>query len=140
MREASRLTTKEQCIHTKNIFSLIDLSEKDKMYDFLVNHEKKCTQCSTKLKKFKEDNFAVKVYVPKPFMPKDMRESFNREVSDLFKVAGLNEVQNQKNKIKYSLKAVDTTAAAIIEGFISKKMFKGYGVALLVFVALKYFL
>jgi hypothetical protein len=140
VKEPLRQRDQQLCIHTKNIFSLIDLAEQDSMYDFLINHEKKCTPCAEKLKKFREENFAIKVFVPKPFLPKDLRETFNHELADLFKIAGLNEIENKKKNIKAGLLSIDQFGENIINTFVSKKMLKAYIYALLAFVSLKYFL
>ena len=138
MKEFFKNSENNQCIHTRNILTLIDLDARDNLYNFLINHEKKCTQCSSRLKKFKEDNFAAKIYISKPFMPKDMSETFNQEVSELFKVAGLNEAINKKNKIKHTLQFLDKTGETLINNLSSKMMMQAYAVALLCFLGLRF--
>lgn len=137
MKEPFRHIEHNHCIHTKNIFSLLDLNQQDVMYNFLINHEKKCTKCSLQLKKFKEANFAAKVAVPKPFMPKDLRETYSGELSELFKIAGLNEAENQKQKFKDSLRNFDKMGKEFINNLSSKTMIRAYAAAFLFFLGLK---
>jgi transcriptional antiterminator len=128
------------CIHTKNIYSLVDLTKQDAMYDFLVDHEIKCRQCSSMLNNFKENNLAIKVFVPKPFLSKDLRETFNGEVTELFKIAGLNIFENKKQKIKNELLSIDRLGVGFIGNLFSKSMIKAYVLALFLFAGLKYIL
>lgn len=138
MKESLRQIENNHCIHTKNINSLLDLDKQDVMYGFLINHEKKCAQCSLSLKKFQEANLAAKVFVPKPFMPNDLRETYTGELSELFKIAGLNELENQKQKFKDGLRNVDKMGEDFINNLSSKTMMKAYAVAALLFVGLKF--
>jgi hypothetical protein len=140
VKEPHRREEHNQCIHTKNIYLLLDLGQQDVIYNFLKNHEKKCDKCTIQLKKYKEENLASKVFVPKPFIPRDMRETFNGEVSELFKLAGLNEVANKKKKLKKSLLALDHGGEIFLKNLSSKTMLKAYALALIAFVAMKFFI
>jgi hypothetical protein len=140
VKEPHRREEHNQCIHTKNIYILLDLGQQDVMYNFLNTHEKKCSICATQFKKYKEENLASKVFVPKPFIPRDMRETFNTEVSELFKMAGLNEAANRKKKIKKSLLALDHGGEIFLKNLSSKTMLKAYTLALIAFLAMKFFI
>lgn len=129
-----------QCIHTKNIYALLDLGPQDVMYNFLATHEKKCIQCSSRLKKYQEENLAAKIFVPKPFMPKDLKESFSNEVSELFKLAGLNQTANKKKKIQEGLLSIDKAGETYLKNLSSKTMLKAYAAALIAFLTLKFFI
>ncbi len=126
------------CVHTKNIFSLLDLSEEDSMYSFLSSHVKKCTECSKKLEKYVENNLAIKVFVPKPFMSQDLRQTFNSELSDVFKIAGLNQIENKKKLIKQRLLSFDSAGTAMVQGLTSKNMLMIYLFVSIVFFSLKF--
>jgi hypothetical protein len=140
VKEPHRRQVISQCIHTKNIYSLIDLDKQDNMFHFLSNHEKKCDSCSGALMKYKADNFAAKVFVPKIFLPKDLKETFNREVSELFKTAGFNDVENKKIKMKNALSFFDQLGENFIKILYSKNMLVAYVFAFAIFISLKYVL
>lgn len=70
-------------------------------------------------------------------MPKDLRETYAGELSELFKLAGMNEVENQKQKIKDGLRSFDKMGEEFINNLSSKTMIKAYAVAFLFFIGLK---
>jgi hypothetical protein len=140
VKEPFRQKTQQHCVQTKNIHSLLDLNIQDVMYKTLANHELTCTLCSKALKKIKEQNLSIKVFIPKPYMPKDLRETYSGELSELFKTAGLNDIKNKKLKIKNNLKALDRMGEILINNLFSKSMLKAYASAFLVFLGLRYIL
>jgi hypothetical protein len=129
---------KSHCIHTKNIYSLLDLGPQDLLYDFLNLHQKKCTECAEKLLLFKEQCLAMKVFVPKPYLPKDLRETFNGELSDLFKISGLNDSENEKKKIKESISLIDKFGEEFFKSLLSEKMMAIYAVTIIISLCMKY--
>jgi len=138
VKEPFRREELSPCIHTKNIYALLDLGKRDAMYNFLSTHEKKCVRCSSQLQKYKEENLAAKVFIPKPFMPKDLRETFSGELAELFRVAGLNEIENQKKKIKAGLLSLDHLGETYINNLFSKNMIRVYAFALIAFIGLRF--
>jgi hypothetical protein len=85
-------------------------------------------------------DFAAKVFVPKIFLPKDLKETFNREVSELFKTAGFNDVENKKIKMKNALSFFDQLGENFIKILYSKNMLVAYVFAFAIFISLKYVL
>ncbi len=131
--------TARQCIHTKNIYSLLDMSPKDEAYKNLSRHIENCPVCSKEFQKFQTKISAAQVYIPKAVMDRDLRQSFEREVSELFKVLQLNEREALKHKVKSKFKTIDQMGIEFLGTLASKQMIKIYVVAAAMYAALKYF-
>jgi uncharacterized protein with ATP-grasp and redox domains len=108
------------------------------MYDFLNLHQKQCLNCSQQLSQFKEQCIAMKVHVPKPYLPKDLRETFNGELSELFKISGLNDLENEKRKIKDKIHLLDKFGEEFFKSVLSQKMITVYVFTLAVSLFMKY--
>lgn len=132
--------TARQCIHTKNIYSLMDMSAKDEAHKALSKHVESCQVCAQELKKFQMKSTAAQVYIPKATMDHDLRQSFEREVGELFKVLQLNEREALKHSVKNKFKTLDQMGIDFIGTLTSKSMIKIYFIAIAMFLALKYFL
>lgn len=132
-------TRARACIHTKNIYSLPDLSPKDEAYKNLSKHVENCPSCSQELKRFQMKSAAAQVYIPKVVMDRDLRQSFEREVSELFKVLQLDEREKLKANVKSKFKFLDQMGIDFLKTLSSKKMLKMYVVAGVLFLALKYY-
>jgi hypothetical protein len=61
-------------------------------------------------------------------------------VTELFKTAGLDEVENKKKKILNTITLVDKTGEAFLKNLFSISMMKVYATAIFVFLGLKYIL
>lgn len=118
----------------------MDMSPKDEAHKLLSRHIESCQVCSQELKKFQMKTAAAQIYIPKATMDRDLRQSFEREVGELFKVLQLNEREALKHSVKNKFKTLDQMGIDFIGAMTSKSMIKIYVLATALFVALKYFL
>lgn len=125
-----------QCIHSKNIFSLADLPAEDENYKKIKKHVEGCRHCSAQYAKSAHQLAAMKIYIPKPLIDKESKESFEREITELFKIFNLNKKTAVKNKIKSKMKLIDSAGADLLKNLVSKTMLKAYVVAGLAYVVL----
>jgi len=139
MQNDFNLKNTKHCVHTKNIYSLMDIPHKEDSYKRFAKHLESCRQCSEQFKIFKFKNEAAQIYIPKVHMDRDLRQSFEREVSELFKLMNLNERQALKRNVKNKLQQIDSIGLSIIENFTSKRMVKAYLMGLFIFLGLKFF-
>lgn len=128
------------CIHTKRVYSLIDLPKKEESYKKLVKHLDSCNTCSLEFKKFQNETTATKIFIPKIAMARDLKESFDREVGELFKVMDLNDHVILKRNVKNGFLFIDNIGLDFINILKSKSMIKAYAFAVAIFLGLKYFL
>ena len=127
------------CIHTKNVFSLVDLSPEDESYHKIKKHTDECEICSFELKKFELQTLESKIYIPKPQIDDETKEIFKREVSELFKAFNLNEKELLKKKIKNKIKKIDRLGADFLKNLTSKNMLKSYAFGAVLFLVLRQF-
>lgn len=119
----------KSCIHTKNIFSLIDLEgDLDKAH-FLNQHLKECTHCQKTYHIFKEKMFAANTFIPRPLMDRELRDTFDRELSALLKSLKINDSVVRKEILIEKLSAINLFAESFIKNMFSKNMFFTYGLA-----------
>lgn len=130
----------KNCVHTKQVYSLIDIPKKEEVYKRLAKHLESCESCSFELEKFKLETTATKVFIPKIAMARDLKESFDREVGELFKVMEINEHEALKRNVKKGFKFFDNMGLDFFKNLKSKSMVKAYLFALVLFFSLKYFL
>lgn len=130
----------KHCIHTKNIYSLLDMPVKDEAYKNLSKHIETCSVCAQEFKKFQLKSSAAQVFIPKVIMDRELRQSFEREVSELFKVMRIDEREILKHNVKNGFKTIDQMGIAFLNTLRSKSMIKIYVIAIAMFFALKYFL
>jgi hypothetical protein len=128
-----------RCIHTKNVFTLIDLSPIDESYKRIKKHIDGCKVCELELKAFELKNIEAKINIPKPQIDTETKEMFEREVSDLFRVFDLNEKDLLKKKIKNKIKSIDSLGVAFIKNLSSKQMLTTYAFGAVLFIVLKQF-
>ena len=79
------------CIHTKSIFSLIDLDFEDDTFVNIKKHSDKCDACSNALRKFELQNQQAIFLIPKPQIDTETKNTFERQVADVFTAFELNE-------------------------------------------------
>ena len=129
----------KKCIHTKSIFSLIDLDFEDDTFVNIKKHSDKCEACSSELRKFELLNQQATFFIPKPQIDTETKASFEREVHEVFKAFDLNEKEQLKSKIKKKIKKIDTVGADFLKNLGSKSMVKTYAFGIVLFVVLKQF-
>lgn len=127
------------CIHTKNVFSLIDLSPNEESYKKIRKHVDTCKVCESELKNFEFACSEAKIHIPKPQIDSETKEIFVREVSDLFRVFDLNEKELLKKKIKNKIKSIDSMGVDFIKTLTSKSMLTTYAFGAVLFVVLRQF-
>lgn len=131
--------TARSCIHSKNIYSLMDMSPKDEAYKNLSKHIESCPVCAKEFRKFQLKISAAQIYIPKAVMDRDLRQSFEREVGELFKVLQLSEREALKHKVKTKFRTIDQMGIDFLKTLSSKQMIKIYFIAAATYAALKYF-
>lgn len=129
----------KSCIHTKSIFSLIDLDFEDEAFVNIKKHSDKCEACTDALKKFELQNQQASFYIPKPQIDSDTKSVFEREVHEVFRAFELNEKEQLRLKIKKKIKNIDTAGIEFIKNLRSKNMVKTYACGLVLFVVLRQF-
>lgn len=127
------------CIHTKSIFSLIDLDFEDEAFVNIKKHSDKCEACSNALRKFELQNQQSIFFIPKPQIDTETKLAFEREVHEVFRAFEINERQQLKLKIKKKIKKIDTAGLEFIKNLGSKNMVKTYALGLVLFVVLRQF-
>lgn len=128
------------CIQTKNIYSLLDLPKDDDQYKKMSKHLETCPNCKKEFQIFQLKNMANQIYIPKVIMDKDLRQLFEREISELFKVMDLNKRELMKKNVKKGFVFIDKMGIEFIHNLSSRSMFKAYVFAIVIFVSLKYIL
>ena len=129
----------QKCIHTKNVFSLLDLPVLEESYKRIKKHVDGCKACETALRDFELKIVETKIHIPKPQIDTETKEMFEREVSDLFRVFDLNEKERLKKRIKNRIKTIDTMGVGFIKNLASKQMLTTYAFGAVLFVVLKQF-
>lgn len=129
----------KNCIHTKNVYSLVDLNPLDENHIRIKKHTDNCAICSAALKGFEEKIIETKIYIPKPQIDLETRGIFEREVSELFKAFDLNEKNRLKKKIKNKIKRIDSIGEDFIKNLTSRKMLTTYTFGAVLFVVLRQF-
>lgn len=130
----------KRCVHTKNIYSLLDLPKSDDSYKSLMKHVDSCLICSDELKKFKQKTLASQVFIPKISMDRELKQAFESEVGELFKAMNLNEKELLKQHVKNNVQYLDQLGVVFLKNLVSKSMLKAYIFALILFLSLKFFL
>lgn len=128
------------CIHTKHIYTLLDMPKKDESYKRMSKHLETCTVCNKEFQLFQLKTKVSLVFIPKVLMDRDLRQSFEREVVELFKVMDLNDRELLKRNVKKGFLFVDRMGIEFIQNLLSKTMFKTYLFAGALFICLKLFL
>ncbi len=131
--------SKDYCIHTKNVFSLMDLHPEDKSYQKIKKHMDDCQVCEGAYKKFEFKNLEAKIHIPKPQIDSETKEIFENEIHELFKTLDLNEKALLRKKIKSNIKKIDVAGIEFIKNLASKGMIKTYVFGAALFVVLKQF-
>lgn len=127
-----------KCIHTKNIFSLIDLDDEVERAQFFTKHLNECDQCKMSYHFFKEKMFAAKTFIPKPVMDKELKDTFDRELTELLKSLNINDSIVRKKMILNKLSTVNIYAEVFIKNAFSKTMFFSYGIAGMLYLLFRF--
>jgi hypothetical protein len=131
------INLKSKCLHQKNIYSLIDLSPADPQYTFITNHLKSCSNCSKEKIKFELEVQAMQVFIPKPVMDKELKESFNRELHEMLINLGMNKFTNKKQAVTSVFNTANTTAELFIKNLFSKTVLISMGFGGIIFLILR---
>lgn len=131
------INTTKKCIHTKQVYSLLDTPKKEEAYKKLSKHMEICRACSEEFQKFQVKTIASQVYIPKALMDHDLRQSFEREVGELFKVMNLNDREMLQKKVKNGFLFLDRMGIDFLKNIVSKSMLKTYLLAFVFFFCLK---
>lgn len=129
----------QKCIHTKNVFSLLDLPVLEENYKRIKKHVDGCNVCEAALREFELKTLEAKILIPKPQIDTETKEMFEREVGDLFRVFDLNEKERLKKRIKNKIKKIDTLGVSFLKNLASKQMLITYAFGAVLFVVLKQF-
>lgn len=132
------IRTTKNCIHMKHLYSLLDTPLNDENYKKLSKHLELCTACSQEYKDIQLKAIAAKIYIPKAMMDHDLRESFEREVTELFKVMDLNNRVLLKKKVKSGFNFIDRMGIDFIKSLTSNKMLKTYVIAAGIYLGLRF--
>jgi hypothetical protein len=135
-----KISSSRQCIHTKHVYSLIDTPKKEESYKKLSKHLEVCSICTEEFSKFQLKAMASQVHIPKAIMGRDLRESFEGEVHELFKVMNLNEQEQLKKRVAKTFRFADKMSVGFMANLVSRPMIKAYLLALFAFIFLKLFL
>lgn len=138
MNNSLQLKTRD-CIQTKHIYSLLDTPKNDEVYKKLSKHLEICATCNQEYKKLQLKMIAAKIYIPKAIMDHDLKESFEREVVELFKAMDLNNRELLKKNVKKGIKFIDRMGIDFINNLSSKNMLKTYFFAVVIYIGLKLF-
>lgn len=130
----------KNCIHTKNVYSLLDTPASEEVYKRMKKHLETCTSCNEEFQRFQVRTAAAQIYIPKALMDRDLRQSFEREVGELFKVMNLNNREILKRNVKKGFHVLDSMGLDFLKNMVSKTMIKAYLFALVCFICLKFFL
>lgn len=122
------------------MYSLLDTPKKEEAYKKLSKHLEVCRACKEEFQKFQLKTMAAQVYIPKALMDHDLRQSFEREVGELFKVMNLDNRENLKKNVKKGFLFIDTMGVDFLKNLTSKTMLKTYLMAVFIFIFLKLFL
>lgn len=136
---STALNLEKKCIHTKSIFSLIDLDFEDESFVNIKKHSDKCEVCSEALKKFELQNQEAIFFIPKPQIDTEAKNTFEREVHEVFRILELNEKEQLRVKIKKNIQKIDTIGVEFIKNLISKNMIKTYFFGIILFFVLRQF-
>jgi len=98
----------------------MDLPKKEESYKTLSKHVGNCTICNEEFQKFQAHSIAARTCIPKAVMDHDLRESFEREVGELFKVMNLNDREILKKNVKKGFHFLDSMGIDFIKKFSIK--------------------
>lgn len=127
----------KQCIHAKNVYTLIDLPPEEESYLKLKKHVDECQVCSTAFKNFELKCLETKIYIPRPQIDTETKVIFHNEVHDLFKTFELNRNIILKKNFKRKFQMMDLAGISFFQSLTSKSMFKAYAFGLALFIILK---
>jgi hypothetical protein len=129
-----------KCIHARQVYSLLDTPIDDDSYKKLSKHLESCSVCHDEFKNVELKSKAAQVYIPKAIMDHDLRESFEREVGELFKVMELNQREILRKNVKKGFHFIDRMGIDFLKNLASASMLKTYFIALAIYVGLKFYL
>ena len=128
------------CVHTKNIYSMLDLPIFDDSFKRLSKHIESCSTCALEFKNYKKNNERLKAIIPEAVMDKDLNQTFESEIVELFHTLELSDRAALKKKVKNKFKFIDQMGIDFLANLTSKTMIKYYLLGAVVFLGLKHLL
>ena len=116
------------------------MPKNDESYKLMNKHLENCTICNKEFQRFQLKTSAALVLIPKVLMDRDLRQSFEREVVELFKVMDLNERELLKKNVRKGFIFIDKMGIEFIRNLFSRTMVKTYFFALVIFICFRIFL
>ena len=139
METLRKINSNQNCIHSKNIGSILDLKNTDPSYKVLNDHLEICSVCANKLEMIKEQNLKMQIYIPRPVMDKESKENFDHEIHVLLKNFGLNDKVSKRRKMIKSIKKANTFGEVVLKTFFSRNVLLSLGVGVGLAIAFRYF-
>jgi len=116
------------------------MPKNDESYKAMKKHLENCSICNNEFQNFQAKNTQALTLIPKFSMDRDLRQTFEREVVELFKAMDLNDRKLLKRNVKQGFIFLDKMGIEFIRNLFSKAMIKTYVFALVIFIGLKIFL
>ena len=125
-------------MHTKNVYSLLDLPSGDEAHKKLTKHLENCTACEWEFQQYKKANENLKLLIPEVVMDKDLHQTFNSEIVELFHTMELSNRVVLKKKVKNKIIFIDQMGIDFFKNLTSKKMIKFYFIGAALCLGLKH--
>lgn len=138
MEPSRKINFIDNCIHSKNIGSILEMKHSDPQFKTLNDHLAICSICTKKLETIKEKNLKLQVFIPRPVMDKETKENFDHEIHELLKSFGLNDKVSKHRKMIKSIKNANTLGEVILKTFFSRNVLISLGLGLGVALAFNY--
>lgn len=125
------------CIHTKNVMSLININSNQLQNTELLSHVKNCPTCSKEYNLRKGQIEGLNIFIPRPLMDKELKETFDRELHELLVHFGLNDKANRERLAVTYLSTLNSYGETILKVLFSKSMLAAYACAGVMYLLLK---
>jgi hypothetical protein len=116
---------------------MLDLSTASDAYKRLSKHVETCKLCASELESFKKKSESIKSYIPTIQMDKELKESFAREIEDVFKIMDFNTSTRLKKNVTSKFKAIDQFGLDFLGIIKSKRMILVYLALSIVYLGIK---
>jgi protein subunit release factor A len=116
---------------------MLDLSPASDAYKRLSKHVETCKPCASELESFKKKSESIKSYIPTIQMDKELKESFAREIEDVFKIMDFNTSTRLKKNVTSKFKAIDQFGLDFLGIIKSKRMILVYLALSIVYLGIK---
>ena len=79
-----RFLKKENCLHSRKLFVLLDGTEGDKQFEYLENHLYECADCQKYYSKLIKLKNIIDSAIPVPKIDRKIAENLSLEISEIF--------------------------------------------------------